>query len=198
MKVYSIGRERGCDIFINDTTDVISRRHATLTVSSTGKMTITDLSSNGTYVNGIRIARDVAVPVTRKDSVSLAQVAPLDWNRIPSTLTPMHYAAMAVVAALIVVGGVWGASHLFAPEPPAVPAVVVDTVNNAREKEEALEKKRKDSLDKVRREADEAARRAGGKKAAKPKAPAKPKAGNAKSAGNPPTPGNEPSAPDYH
>lgn len=50
MKVYSIGRERGCDIFINDTTDVISRRHAALTVSSTGKMTITDLSSNSTYV----------------------------------------------------------------------------------------------------------------------------------------------------
>ena len=40
MKVYSIGREAGCDIVINDRTDVISRRHAVLNVTSTGKMTI--------------------------------------------------------------------------------------------------------------------------------------------------------------
>ena len=53
MKVYSIGRENGCDIIINDNSDVISRRHATLNVSQSGKMTIVDLSHNGTYVNGI-------------------------------------------------------------------------------------------------------------------------------------------------
>ena len=54
MKTYSIGRDLGCDIVINDTTDVVSRRHAVLTVASSGKMTLTDLSSNGTYINGIR------------------------------------------------------------------------------------------------------------------------------------------------
>ena len=80
MKVYSIGREVGCDIVINDNSDVISRRHATLNVSPTGKMTIVDLSHNGTYVNGIRIAQNVPVPVTRKDNVSFAHVARLDWS----------------------------------------------------------------------------------------------------------------------
>ena len=28
MKTFSIGRDLGCDIVINDTTDVVSRRHA--------------------------------------------------------------------------------------------------------------------------------------------------------------------------
>ena len=56
MKVYSIGREVGCDIVINDRTDVISRRHAILNVMPSGKMTIVDQSSNGTYVNDQRLA----------------------------------------------------------------------------------------------------------------------------------------------
>ena len=34
MKALSIGREQGCDIVINDSTDVISRRHAILNISS--------------------------------------------------------------------------------------------------------------------------------------------------------------------
>ena len=48
MKALSIGREQGCDIVINDSTDVISRRHAILNISSSGKITIVDQSRNGT------------------------------------------------------------------------------------------------------------------------------------------------------
>ncbi len=111
MKVYSIGREVGCDIVINDSTDVISRRHATLNVTSSGKMTIIDQSHNGTYVNGIRIAQNVPVPVTRKDKVSFARVARLDWNMVPKTTSPLIYVAAAIVALLIVVGGIIGYSR---------------------------------------------------------------------------------------
>ena len=103
MKVYSIGREQGCDIVINDPTDVISRRHATLVVSPTGKMTITDLSHNGTYVNGIRISQNVPVPVTRKDSVSFAQIARLDWNLVPKSNIVLKYAAIAAGAIVVVI-----------------------------------------------------------------------------------------------
>ena len=111
MKVYSIGREAGCDIVINDNSDVISRRHATLNVTSTGKMTIVDLSHNGTYVNGIRISQNVPVPVTRKDNVSFAHVARLDWNLIPNTsATIIRWAIICVVALLLVIGGIWGYS----------------------------------------------------------------------------------------
>lgn len=108
MKVYSIGREVGCDITINDSTDVISRRHATLNVYPSGKMTIIDSSHNGTYVNGIRISSNVPVPVTRKDNISFAHIARLDWNSIPNPQsTVIKYVAIGVAALIVVVGAVF-------------------------------------------------------------------------------------------
>lgn len=106
MKVYSIGREVGCDIVINDSSDVISRRHAILNVMPSGKMTIVDQSHNGTYVNGIRISQNVPVPVTRKDNVSFAHVARLDWNLIPKPTSIWMYVLFAALAIAAVVGGV--------------------------------------------------------------------------------------------
>lgn len=109
MKTYSIGRDLNCDIVINDSTDVISRRHALLNVTSFGKMTIIDQSSNGTYVNGIRISQNVPVPITRKDIISLAHVAKLDWNQVPRTnwwIMPVIAAIVLVVVLSIVFGGI--------------------------------------------------------------------------------------------
>ena len=107
MKSYSIGRDNACDIVLNDHTDVISRRHAVLTVSSSGKMTITDQSTNGTYINGQKISANVPVPVTRKDSVSFAHVSTLDWNMIPKSSQWLTYLLIglgvaAVAAACII------------------------------------------------------------------------------------------------
>lgn len=112
MKVYSIGRETGCDIVINDSTDVISRRHATLNVTSSGKMTIIDQSHNGTYVNGIRISQNVPVPVTRKDNVSFAHVARLDWNMVPKTTSPITYVVIALIALLVIASAVVGYNYI--------------------------------------------------------------------------------------
>lgn len=111
MKVYLIGREAGCDIVINDSTDVISRRHATLNVTSSGKMTIIDQSHNGTYVNGIRISQNVPVPVTRKDNVSFAHIARLDWNMVPKTTNPVMYVVIALIALAIIAGGIIGYNY---------------------------------------------------------------------------------------
>ncbi|MCM1140144.1 MAG: FHA domain-containing protein [Muribaculum sp.] len=108
MKTYSIGRDLNCDIVINDSTDVISRRHALLNVTPSGKMTIIDQSSNGTYVNGIRISQNVPVPVTRKDIVSLAHVAKLDWNQIPKSNQWMKYVISAVIAVAVILGIIFG------------------------------------------------------------------------------------------
>lgn len=150
MKVYSIGREVGCDIVINDNSDVISRRHATLNVASSGKMTIVDLSHNGTYVNGIRISPNVPVPVTRKDNVSFAHVARLDWNLIPNTnATIIRWAIIGVIALLLIVSGVWGFSSWNGPsnDDDPVPATVsVDSTELKKERE--MEKHRIDSIKK--------------------------------------------------
>lgn len=150
MKVYSIGREIGCDIVINDSTDVISRRHAVLNVSPSGKMTIIDQSHNGTYVNGIRISSNVPVPVTRKDSISFAHVAPLNWDRIPNPTAAIYkYVGIGVLAIGLVVGGVFGFTSLNGSSNSEATATPVDTTviqkNNAE-----LEKKEKEKEDSIR------------------------------------------------
>lgn len=112
MKTYSIGRDLSCDIVINDSTDVISRRHALLNITSSGKMTIIDQSSNGTYVNGIRVTQNVPVPVTRKDIVSLAHVAKLDWNQVPKSNQWIKYVIGAVAVAVVMLGVVLSVKYL--------------------------------------------------------------------------------------
>lgn len=112
MKTYSIGREPGCDILINDATGVISRRHAILNIAPSGKMTIVDQSTNGTYINGIRITPNVPVPVTKKDTVSFAHIAKLDWRLVPSSSTLLKYILIGVAAVALFVGagyGIWAA-----------------------------------------------------------------------------------------
>ncbi|MDA3935645.1 MAG: FHA domain-containing protein [Actinomycetota bacterium] len=50
---YSLGRDPGCDIFLNDVT--VSRRHALLQLQG-GAVSVRDTGSlNGTYVNGVRV-----------------------------------------------------------------------------------------------------------------------------------------------
>lgn len=106
MKVYSIGRDTECDIVINDSSDVISRRHAVISVANNGKLTITDTSFNGTYVNGIRISPNVPVPVTRKDSVTFAHVAKLDWKLIPKPVLMRWLLPGGVATGIVVVASV--------------------------------------------------------------------------------------------
>ena len=166
MKTYSIGRDVNCDIVINDTTDVISRRHALLNVTSSGKMTIIDQSSNGTYVNGIRISQNVPVPVTRKDTISLAHVTKLDWAMVPKSNAYMWYVLSGLAGILIVVGVIFGIkmysdnndinNNNQEPEP------IVDTISS-----EMAEQARLDSLADVKRDSLFRARQDSIKEAAK-------------------------------
>lgn len=156
MKTYSIGREFNCDIVINDQTDVISRRHAILNVTSLGDMTITDMSSNGTYVNGIRISSNTPVPVTRKDNISFAHIARLDWSLIPDTRKKILWYAIGSIAALILlIAGIWGLVKLLnkpssptGEAPTPVPAVVDSISTNQAEEQQKREEQRLDSIKK--------------------------------------------------
>lgn len=104
-KVYTIGRDTSCDIVIPDTTDVVSRVHASLKARGNGKYVIIDQSRNGTYVNGIKMSANEEIPVTRKDVISFAHVRDLDWNQIPkdkdSNMLWMLIAIAIVVMACI-------------------------------------------------------------------------------------------------
>ena len=63
-RIYTIGREPQCDIWLQDSTDVASRNHAILEVGNGGKYFLTDQSRNGTYVNGIKMTLPSANPVS--------------------------------------------------------------------------------------------------------------------------------------
>ena len=105
MKAISIGRDNECNIVLNDKTDVVSRRHAVLNITSTGKMTIIDQSHNGTYVNGIRVTSNTPFPVTRKDVVSFAHIIQLDWNLVPNTAAKMRNTIIGIIALVIILCG---------------------------------------------------------------------------------------------
>ena len=105
-KIYTIGRDEGCDIVIPDNTDIISRLHATIRVESNGKIFLTDQSRNGTYVNGMKMSSNVEIPVSRKDVVSFAHIYNLDWSLIPFQKKNTLRTMLVVVMSLAVLTGI--------------------------------------------------------------------------------------------
>lgn len=82
MKIYKIGRNPDNDIVINDQSQHVSRFHATLTVHDNGSITLNDQSTNGTYVNSVKVKSKVDYPVSTNDTIMFAKTAQLDWNLI--------------------------------------------------------------------------------------------------------------------
>lgn len=116
-KIYTIGREEGCDIVIPDNSNVISRLHATIRFESEKRIYITDQSRNGTYVNGIKISSNVEVPVSRRDVISLAHVIDFDWSLIPKQRSRLLVIATVIVFIIIVLGGVFAFKYLSIEKP---------------------------------------------------------------------------------
>lgn len=104
-KVYTIGRDPSCDIRIDDATDVISRIHATLKDYGGGRYAIIDQSLNGTYINGMRMASNEEIPVSRKDVVSFAHIRDLDWSMIPEESRRTRHLLPILVAIAVLVAG---------------------------------------------------------------------------------------------
>lgn len=105
-KIYTIGRDSSCDIVIQDPTDIISRLHATIRVESNKKIYITDQSRNGTFVNGIKMASNVEIPVSREDVISFAHIYNFDWNSIPKQKNNFMYIILFAVLVGIIAGGI--------------------------------------------------------------------------------------------
>lgn len=101
-KIYTIGRDEGCDIVISDSTDVISRLHATIRVESNDKIFLIDQSRNGTYVNGMKMSSNVEIPISRKDVVSFAHIYNLDWSLVPKHKDNTIKTILIILLSLIV------------------------------------------------------------------------------------------------
>lgn len=105
-KIYTIGRDEGCDIVIPDSTDVISRLHATIRIESNDKIYLIDQSRNGTYVNGMKMSSNVEIPISRKDVVSFAHIYNLDWSLVPKHKGNTMKTILIILAILIVMTGI--------------------------------------------------------------------------------------------
>ena len=99
MKTITIGRGDGANIIIDD--EMISRRHAILKVYTFGKMELVDMGKNGTFVNGIKLRPNVPFPVSRKDTVSFAEVSTLDWSMVPDNSKYLKIAIAAIALLLL-------------------------------------------------------------------------------------------------
>jgi pSer/pThr/pTyr-binding forkhead associated (FHA) protein len=157
MKTISIGRDTNCDIVMNDSTDVISRRHALLNITPSGKMSIIDQSSNGTYVNGIRISQNVPVPVTRKDTISFAHVAKLDWDLIPKSNQWVKYLIGGLIALLLIICIVFclkSTTTTDGQQPNDNETVAADSISKAQAeiRQDSLKKAEQDSIAKAARQ----------------------------------------------
>lgn len=86
MKQYRIGRNHDNDIVLNY--PQVSGNHADIIVGDNGLITLTDHSTNGTYVNGQKIYNQ-SVNIRRGDTVNFANQANLDWGQIFSSGTQM-------------------------------------------------------------------------------------------------------------
>jgi len=78
MRTVSIGRSSECDIVISDSN--VSRKHAEITLSN-GQYYFTDLSSNGSTVDGITI-RNKRIAVRSNARILLANKVSLPWSRV--------------------------------------------------------------------------------------------------------------------
>lgn len=107
MKRITIGRSTDCDIVINDQTDNVSRRHAVITFDLFGRMTISDTSSNGTFINDQRMLKGASLPVTREDTVRLGKSWILDWKEIGDpTKSIRRFLFTAAALVFIAIAGV--------------------------------------------------------------------------------------------
>lgn len=102
MRKVVIGRGRECNVVLADTTDVVSRRQAVIVFTFWGKMTLYDTSSNGTFVNGQRIAKQEAKVVTRKDAINFGRVWDLDWSMVKDPYRNTKVALACTIVALLV------------------------------------------------------------------------------------------------
>ena len=99
---------------IRYTQDDVSRNHAIIYKTADGRIVIEDCgSTNGTYVNGMRVTSRELQP---GDRVTVTRNYPLEWEKIfsvshspakPSTHTNITAVAAAVLFVVLIAGGAW-------------------------------------------------------------------------------------------
>lgn len=101
MKRIVIGRGNDCDIIIPDEHDNVSRHHAVISIDFFGRMTLSDTSSNGTFINGIRMLKGASIPVSREDEIQLGGAWIFDWSLVDDPYRKLRYVCITISAFVI-------------------------------------------------------------------------------------------------
>lgn len=104
MKRITVGRGNDCDIIIIDETDNVSRHHLVISFNFMGKMKVSDTSSNGTFINGMRMLKGASIPVTKEDKIRLGRNIELDWNLVKDPYRSLRILAVSLLGILIIIG----------------------------------------------------------------------------------------------
>lgn len=100
MKRITIGRSENCTICYD--ANVISRNHALINIYPSGKYEIVNMGTNGTRVNGNRIANGQRYPLKRGDTVIFADQCHLDWDLVPDPMKPWRITGYVLAGAIVV------------------------------------------------------------------------------------------------
>lgn len=146
MKRIVIGRGIDCDIVIPDEKDNVSRHHLVICFGLFGKMTISDTSSNGTFVNDRKMLKGASVPVTREDKVRLGSQWTLDWSLVkdPYVATRRILLGIVIFCVLALIGG--GVWYYYKNSQPKVDSEVKIPVSKEKEQDDIWTK---DSTNKI-------------------------------------------------
>jgi pSer/pThr/pTyr-binding forkhead associated (FHA) protein len=87
---YTIGTASDNQIVISDSTNHVSRHHAILKLKANGNFYIYDQSTNGTYVNGVKVKTRVDFQVKPSDTISFANIRQFDWTLVTESSIPIH------------------------------------------------------------------------------------------------------------
>ncbi len=104
MKRITIGRSNDCDVVIFDETDNVSRKHLVISFDFFGKMRVSDTSSNGTFINGVRMIKGASIPVTRNDKIRLGSSIDLDWSMVQDPYNRIRIISAISLIALVIAG----------------------------------------------------------------------------------------------
>jgi len=111
LRIMSIGKNQDNDIQLS-TQDRISRHHALLRITKDNSFFVYDLSTNGVFVNNLRIPARSWYKVKYGDNVTFGGTDKLDWAQVPAggakktgKKISMRYLVAAAAAVILVVAG---------------------------------------------------------------------------------------------
>ena len=97
MIKFTIGRGPDNRYIINDPAKLVSTNHAIINQYPDGRITITDISSNGTTLNAAQLPKNKEINIRRGDQIVFADSATLEWSRIPVINFPSNISSVYTI-----------------------------------------------------------------------------------------------------